>query len=401
MKIFFLGLLLLQSCGKDSFPRIYRSDVLDGRSHSRDSLGDGSGNRQADTSVFVSAVIVPADYDWRRDSSYGAVACEIQLLRNGRPQFTAPAGIHTPISISPDSHHLLGGHLYTESNGPDGTVICRDGEECLSWPEPEILKGLFIKRGDIYTLGRRLDGSGFSFRQNGDLILSQEGTVFGDFSNPAYGRTGALYENDEDLCFCFRTSTGAYGVRDGVLETIRTSVRVGRIRDMRLIGPSCYYTADYSSAMLIFSPARTITLPTTDTWLSAGLFMHGDIPWFMADSRSKTICKPVDQADDSAAAVQFPGYDNFIYRGSPDLYALNSEGGTLRIRNADGELIYIRDSTFFFGPGSACCSGNEIYALINPREREEQPFIWHDGKETACGINGYLTGIEVEISPPR
>ena len=394
------GLLILQSCGKDSLTRIYRADVMDGRSHSRDSLADGSGNRQPDTSVYVSAVIMPADYDWRRDSSYGAVACEIQLFKNGRLQFTAPAGAQTNISVSPDSHHLLGGHLYTERSGPDGTVICRDGVECLSWPERELLKGIIIKQGEIYTLGRRLDGSGFNFRLNGEVVLSRDGAVFGDFSNPAYGRTGALYENEGKICFCFRTSTTAFMVKDGVAESIRTGVRVGRIRDMRLIGPSCYYVADYTTSMLIFSPVRTITLPGPDTWLSASLFMHEGLPWFVADSKSKTVCNPVELAD-GAASVQFTGFDIFIYEGSSSIYALNYEGGTVRIWDADGELLYIRDSTFFFGPGSAFCADNEIYALINPREREEKPFIWHDGKETACGIDGYLTGIEVEISPPR
>ena len=49
----------------------------------------------------------------------------------------------------------------------------------------------------------------------------------------------------------------------------------------------------------------------------------------------------------------------------------------------------------------AQCTGDQMYMLVNPREREETPFIWQGDKEIPCDLNGYLTGIEVEISPPR
>ena len=399
LPIILCGLLLLQSCEKFSLNNIYRNTHLDG--HGRDSLSVRDQTLQADTTVFVSAIIVPENYDWRRDTAYGAVACEVELLKNGVRQFIARAGADEPISISPSTHHLFGGHLYTERATESGTIICRDGELCLSYPERELLKGFLIKNGIVHTLGRDLDGAGFNYRRNGEIVLSQDNAViFGDFVNPAYGRTGALYENDGAVCFCFRNSSTCYNVRDGEMQSIRTGVRAARVRDMRQIGSACYYVADYTTSMLVFSPARTYTLPTSVSWQTASVFPREGIPWIVADSPSKTICRPLEQAEEDVG-MQFPGNGNFVYAGASRVYSVSCDGSTMSLRDDNGEILYIRDSTFFFGPNCAQCAGDMMYMLINPREREECPSVWQGEKETLCDINGYLTGIEVEISPPR
>lgn len=402
MPLFVFGLLLLQSCEKFSLNYIYRNDVLWGRNHGRDSLSGRDGTSKADTAVFVSAVIVPADYDWRRDTAYGAVSCEVQVLKNGVRQFSARAGMDESISISPLSHHLFGGHLYTERTTDSGTIICRDGEPCISYPEREILKGFLIEKGIVHTLGKDLDGDGFNYRRNGEIVLSQEsGTIFGDFVNPAYGRTGALYLNDGAVCFCFRNSNYCYVVRDGEKQSIRSNVRAGRVRDMRQIGSSCYYVADYTTSMLVFSPSRTYTLPTETSWQSAWIFEKDGEPWIVADAASKSICWPIEKIEDPSSGMLFPGAGIFIYPGISGIYSISCDDGILSLRDHNGSLLFIRDSSFFFGPGCAQCSGDEMFILINPRERDAQPAIWQDGKEIPLDLNGFLTGVEVEISPPR
>ena len=402
LPIIAFGLLLLQSCEKFSLNNIYRSDVLWGRNQGRDSLSGRDHATKADTTVYVSAVIVPEEYDWRRDTAYGAVACELQLFKNGVRQFSALAGAEAPISMSPFSHHLFGGHLYTERAMESGTVICRDGEPYFSYPERELLMGLLIKDGIVHTVGKALDGSGFHYRQNGEIVLSQENAiVFGDFVNPAYGRTGALYENDGAVCFCFRNSSTCYAVRNGEMLSIRASVRAARVRDMRLIGSACYYVADYTTSMLVFSPSRTYTLPTEVNWQSAGVFARGGTPWLVADSPTKTICRPLEQAEEQDGGVLFSGNGNLVYPGDTKIYSISCDGSIMSLRDDNGELLFIRDSSFFFGPLCAQCAADQMYMLVNPRERGEIPFIWQGEKETPCDLNGYLTGIEVEISPPR
>ena len=394
-----LGLLLMQSCGKYSLNNFYRMDHLDG--HGRDSLSGRDNPPKADTAIFVSAVIVPEDYDWRRDTAYGAVSCEVQVLKNGVRQLSVRAGADEPISISPATHHLFGGHLYTERATDSGTIICRDGEPCISYPEREVLKGFLINNGIVYTLGKDLDGDGFNYRKDGAIVLSQEsGTIFGDFTSPSYGRTGALYLDNGAVCFCFRNSSTCYTVRDGEMQSMRLSVRAARVKDMRLIGSSCYYVADYTTSMLVFSPSRTYTLPTETAWQYAGIFEHVGEPWIMADASTKTICRPLAQAEEETGMV-FTGNGNFVYPGPRRIYSISCDAGTMGLRDDNGELLYIRDSTYFFGPHCAQCVEDRMYVLINPREREERPSMWLDGKLDVVDVNGYLTNIEVEISPPR
>ena len=400
LPIIIFGLLLMQSCEKFSLNNIYRNEHL--TDHGRDSLAGRDHAAQADTTVFVSAVLVPENYDWRRDTAYGAVPCEVEVLKNGVRQFVARAGADEPISISPSSHHLFGGHLYTERATESGTIICRDGEPYFSYPERELLKGLLIKNGIVHTLGKDLDGGGFYYRRNGEIVLSQSGAViFGDFVNPAYGRSGALYENDGAVCFCFRNSSTCYTVRDGEMLAMRANVRASRVKDMRLIGSSCYYVADYTTSMLVFSPSRTYTLPTGITWQTVSVFARDGIPWIVADSPAKTICRPLEQEEEQDAGMQFPGNGNFVYPGDSRIFSISCDGSIISLRDDNGELLFIRDSTFFFGPLCAQCTGDQMYMLVNPREREETPFIWQGDKEIPCDLNGYLTGIEVEISPPR
>lgn len=392
------GLLLLQSCEKYTLTRVYRAQVMYNKGGERGTSPGGSESPKGDTSVFVCAVAVPQDYDWRRDTLYGAVSCELQLMKDGTPVFSMPTG--EIASSSPDTHHLLGGHLYTEYASMDGTVICLDGKELFRYPQREMLKGLLVHGEDVYTLGQTLDENGFYYRRNGQVLLRQEGEVFGDFSNPAYGRNGALYENEGKVCFCFKTSSACYIVSDGTMYNVRTSVSAFRIKDMRLHGTSTYYVADYSTTVMIFSPSRTRTLPSETAWQSVSLFPRNGTMWFMADSPSMTVCSDVAIAESDNYGARFVGNDNYLFVGESRFYSAACDGGTLNIRDDTGEILYIRDSTYYFGGSCVFCEGDEIYALVNPRERERPPGVWHRGKETEYNINGYLTAVEVLVSPP-
>ena len=399
MLISLCGLLLLQSCEKYTLTRVYRAQVMYNEGGGRGNAADSTEAPKGDTSVFVSAVFVPKDYDWRRDSLYGAVPCELHFMKNGTTVFSMQTG--EIASSSPDTHHILDGHLFTEFTSLDGTVICCDGRELFRYPQREVLKGLLVRGTDVYTLGHSVDDGALYYRRNGEAMLRQDSAeAFGDFSNPAYGRNGALYENEGRVCFCFKTPSACYTVSDGAMYHVRTSVSVFRIKDMRMFGQMTYYVADYASAVMVFSSSRTRTLPTDNAWQTVGLFPRDGAIWFLADSPSTAICRPLDQAELSSAGVRFSGNDNFIYEGESRFYSAACEGGTVSIRNDAGEILFIRDSTFFFGRNSVFCAGDELYALVNPRERDIPPGVWHGGSTTEYSINGYLTGVEVAVSPP-
>lgn len=395
------GLLVLQSCEKFTVNRYYRAQVLRNDARSRDTVeGSDFTLPKGDTILYVSAVTVPDDYDWRKDSLYGGASCELQLLRNGIPVASMRTG--SMASSSPDTHHIMGGHLYTEYVTADGTLICRDGAELFRYSQAERLKGLLVKGEDIYSIGKDMDGDGFTFRRNGTPLLHQDnGTPFGDFSNPAYGRNGALYESGGSVCFCFKTQSACYSVVDGTMNQIKTGVSAQRIMDMRFYGDCAYYAADYTTSTMVFMPDRTIALPSGQRWLSVGLFPHDGAIWAIADSNTSTIVAPASQLDNASGGVKFVGNGNFIYEGNNRFFSIACDEGAFSIRDDVGRILYVRDSTFFFGRNSVDCMGDHVYALVNPRERGQAPSVWQDGKEKEYPVNGYLTALDVEISLPR
>ena len=296
----------------------------------------------------------------------------------------------------------MGGHIYTEYASSDGTFISRDGVELFHFPQRERLKGLLIKDGDIYTLGLDLDGSGFTYRRNGEVLLRQDsGSVFGDFANTSYDRSGALYVDSGAVCFCFKNSVACYSVRNGVMTEGKTTSVASRVIDMRLLESSVYYIANYKGIMIAFSPTGSRTINAETVLQTANLFMHDGEVWFCADAADYTICRSVREAGLLSSGIIFRGGGNFIYDAGKQLYAANFRDGILSIRDDAGEYIYIRDSAFFFGPGNISCVGEDVFALVNSRERKVLPALWHGGSTFEYRLNGYLTDMEVEINPPR
>ena len=407
MPILIFVLFLAQSCEKVPLPRVYRSQALAYSSHKerQDTLAGAEDARHdtPDTDVFVSAVSVPRDYNWRRDTSYGAVACELMLFKNGVLLYSFNTSDSGNINVSAETHHLIGGHIYTEYSSRDETVICRDGERILCYAGREILRGLLVKDDQIYTLGISREDGGFTYRKNGEIVLKQTGTtVFGDFNNSAYGRTGALYESEGKICFCFKTASACFYVRNGSMTQARVSVGVSRIVDMRIFGPELYYVADYLSSKIIYTPGRNYTLPAMFQWTGAGLFKRDGEVWFIGEASGSggTMCRPVSALASSVSGALFSGNDNFVYPFGDSIYAVGCGGGNLRVQDSEGQILYLRDSTYFFGNGCAAGIGDSFYVLVTPREEGAPPFVWHDGDQRIYDINGYLTGIEVLLSPP-
>ena len=395
------GLLVLAACEKYTLTRVYRTQVLDYHgNHVRDTVPALPGKPVRDTFVYVAAVLVPGSYDWRKDESYGAVGCTVQLWKNNDLQFSSDAGPGTYMSGAPDSHHLTGGHLYTENCTQEGTRICRDGKAVLSYSQREKLRGLLEKDGVIYTLGRDLDSGGFCFRKDGEPLLKQNsGEIFGDFSNPSYGKGGALYENGDAVCFSFRNASTCYVVKNGEMQVVSMVPTASRVRDIRLFGEGIYYVADFYTSMMVYGPSGANALPSGINWVMASLFPRNDGMWVCAETSDYTYCCPVSGT--VTGGLRFYGSGNFMYDGSSELIALGYEGGDYRISKSGGRVLYARDSTFLLSTASLACAGDRVYALVNPKEKDAYPFVWNEGRNTQFEMNGYLTAIEVEISPPR
>ncbi|MBO6045611.1 MAG: hypothetical protein J6P69_07170 [Bacteroidales bacterium] len=327
------------------------------RDRYQDSRREGGGGVLAvtpmDTSVFVVAVEFPEGYDWRRDSSYGAVSGSLALYRDGERTLSIPAGPGLKASLDPDLHHLVDGHLYTESCTVGETVISKDGEELFSYPGREFLCGLLVEGGDIYTLGQSRSGSGFSLRRNGgEIITRSDGSVASHMSdNPEY-QGGALYRDGGHLYFSYWKPL-AKG----------SALRVW------------YIVEDGEETAVDAAPEGIYDIRVLD----------GDLK--ITPRSSKTSWERWSYTDGKWNASVM------VYK----------DGNVIVAAPFDNSRRYYFNDHLLFSFRNACLSGKHFYIGLNPPDRGESPSLWLDGEtDFRLEINGFITevGVSVERKSP-
>lgn len=360
--------------------------------------GEAGERALPDVSVFVSAVVVPDTYDWHRDTACGASACTLILVRDGETVLAIPTGSAAEVGTDPDTHHLIGGHLYTEYSSPSETVIRRDGAELFRYEGREVLLGLLEDGESIYTLGRNRSGEGFCLRRDGEVLLRQNsGTVFGSFSHSSYGRTGALYRDGGAVCFCYRNGSSCFIVKDGSPSPVNLGISASRVGDMHVFGSEAYAIADMMLTTTVHTPSGNRSISRAGL-TDLGLFQHGgQMKWAGSEPSEggSTFCGVVDGNVEKA----FSGNGNFLYPAEGTLYTVGTGSGMLLVQKEDHGVIFGRDSTYLFSRDCATVFGKDLYVLVNPRERDETPFLWKNGEEVFFCLNGFLTAVEVVVNP--
>lgn len=343
--------LLLAGCiSKESGTGISHLEAF--RDRYQDNRREGGGGALTvmpkDTSIFVAAVEFPEGYDWRRDSSYGAVSGSLALYRNGERTLSIPAGPGCKASLDPDLHHLVDGHLYTESCTAGETVISKDGEELFSYPGREFLCGLLVEGADVFTLGQSRSGNGFSLRRNGEEIISRsEGAVASHMSdNPEYPG-GALYRDCGHLYFSYwkPLAKGSalrvwYIVADG--EETSVDADPEGIYDIRVRDGNLRITPRSGKA----------------SWER----------WTYTDGRWN-------------ASVM-------VYK----------DGNVIVAAPFDDSRRYYFNDHLLFSFRNACLSGKRFYIGLNPPDRGEAPSLWMDGEtDFQLEINGFITEVGMSV----
>ena len=153
----------------------------------------GGGTPQDRHVCYITALDYPEGYDWISDRETGTVKCSLVVFAGGKPVMKVPVGEEYLVSGEPDMHRVVGGHLYTDYSTDSQTVFKCDAEEVFRYDGCEMICDMAIRDGDIYTLGQRRDGNGFSFRRNGEVLLERHrGYVF-----------GRIQHIGDSLCFAF------------------------------------------------------------------------------------------------------------------------------------------------------------------------------------------------------
>jgi hypothetical protein len=141
-----------------------------------------------------------------------------------------PVGAEYETSGAPDMHRIIDGHLYTDYSTEMETIIKRDGKTLFGYDGRECLHGMEVVDANVYTLGQNRDGDGFSFRKNGEILISR---------NAGYV-TGGLQRSSDTLCFSFCeqivTADGLveryYSVIGGKVSQIAVRADISKVWDV-------------------------------------------------------------------------------------------------------------------------------------------------------------------------
>jgi hypothetical protein len=158
-------------------------------------VGGDSEHDQVDKVCYTVGVDYQDGYDWRADMDMGNVKCSLVVYADGIPLVKVPVGDEYETSADPDMHRVIRGSLYTDYAARTETVIKRDGETLFRYSGREMIIGMAVDDGYVYTLGQSRQGGGFSFRRDGEVLFeSMSGYLFPRLQRCEDGFSFIFYE---------------------------------------------------------------------------------------------------------------------------------------------------------------------------------------------------------------
>jgi len=183
--------------------------------------------------LYSTAISYPEGYNWRRDSLGGNVDADVLFMKDGVEMIRVKASAANEVSVDPDSHHIIGGHLYLSFSNNSHTVIKKDGIEMLRFEGSEKIRSLIITDTATYTLGTQAGRAGWTFRKNGEAIIS----------SPSGKLLGGLHQDSDSVCFGAAVPIEGMGsgaaawryflVKNGVAQQLRLGEDIAEILAVR------------------------------------------------------------------------------------------------------------------------------------------------------------------------
>ena len=204
--------------------------------------------------VYYSLVEFPSDYDWQRDSAFGAVDCTIHLMRDSVEVLSFPAGKGRGISPEADTHFIFDGHIYTVYAVGGRTVVCRDGERLFSYEGgQERLRGFAAWDDGVYCLSQGADA--LVLRRDGiATALKEEAVVIGRLDESPTDPYGALYVDRGELCFAYSKKGAFYLAHGDEVQKLDLPDFVPEVKRVRRIDGTIYYIGVKADEVAVCAP---------------------------------------------------------------------------------------------------------------------------------------------------
>lgn len=350
---------------------------------------------------YVTGLDYQDGYDWRPDTEKGTVKCSLVVFADGVPAMKVAVGDEYHVSPDPDMHRVIRGSLYTDFSTDEETIIKKDGKEIFRYPGREMILGMSVRDGDVYTLGQPRSGEGFSFRKNGEAVLERDsGRPF-----PLLQDSGGIIS----FAFCEVIETAEGGI-ERYFQYVEGEVRQIAVRDdVRKVwdavmheGQTCYLAdmvgidapviVDGSGmkAMDLSPGARLITcrlLPAGRSVVVEAICSNNGMSWFSG------LWK-----DGSRHMLFYSGMTvNGICTSDDGICCILNSG-----RPTGGGTIYRCGETFAIPQGYICMGSNPLAmadGILNiglSSVNGGKPLIWKDGATQEIDINGCICTLTVQ-----
>lgn len=350
-------------------------------------------------SLYVSGVEYPAGYNWLPELGSGSVEAVMFLMKDGKRIVEIKVGTKHQVSADADMHRIVGDHIYTDYSTDDETIIKRDGVELFRYPDREMINSMMVDGNDVYTLGSPRAGSGFTYRRNGEIVISRGSANI----------VSGLYRDGEHIVFAYEdvirssndTKYKYYCVTDGEVRGLSITDDIVRVEDIRIIDGIVHYIAAFSSThyRVYYAGDVSYELKNSSSVLSDFALVYGG---------GKMFVKGTAIAGSSVGTVFWNGMSVLSYlqntavldwcADNENVYHLasNQTSRTRLILRRNNSSVALPSQYGFVYAGcmavydSQCC-----IAAVN-RGNGNSPVLWVDEKVTEYDFNGLFTSVSYQ-----
>ena len=245
------------------------------------------------------------------------------------------------------------------------------------------------------------------------VFSSGTGSVIGSAASSS-SRTGALYEDDGSIVFCFRSTsisqgnalTSCYIVRDGKSEKLSFPETVSSVYDIRQIGGKVvaavkHVTPAKSPALIMDGELKSLPLSISNIDIGSCLLRwdgSGNIALSTAFSGDgwKTIRRAIVR--NNGSKVLFSDGEtitDFWICGDDYAYPI-VKGGVLSLVYTVGRVrksINPEGRYSLMSPACMTFDGNSVTAGLSPRDSAGFPLIIRGSRMEELKVNGYVTSV--------
>ena len=363
-----------------------------------DSPGNSSGGGNSIVPVcYMTAADYAKGYDWRADEARETVKCSLVVYVDGIPAMKVPVGETHEICSDPDMHRVIDGHLYTDYASSGQTVIKKNGVFLFSYPGEERLCNMLSRGEDVYTLGESRTGTGFSFRKNGESIVSREnGSLIGSLKSSGDSLNFTFCEEIRNAGGSIMRYYSVYGskvsqiaLRDDIVcvwDAIQSQDEVIYLASLTGISQPVIVAGDNLTAL---------NMPKEADMISCSMFHAGE------NSGVEGLYKTSDGARYSAIWLNGKCVETF--KGLT-ISALCTDGGgvfcVLNPPSTSSSGIIYRAGEMYEIPQGYACIGSQSLAVVGgimyvglSSQIGENPLLWKDGQMVSLNVNGYISSV--------